>query len=76
MERVSRFVVDKPGLSKHDVVVSVSGNTAHKRLALSLLISEGYVSATPKRGRGGGMGHNSIRPYIAVNEKYGRGNDK
>lgn len=43
MERISKYVEAHPGLSGRAIVDAVRGKVAHKRLALELLIAEGYV---------------------------------
>jgi hypothetical protein len=60
MERVSRYVEDHPGLSGRAIVAAVSGKTEHKRLALELLISEGWIWAARA---GNKVEHKSVNPF-------------
>jgi AAA domain len=60
MERASRAIERQPGLSKHAVETLVPGKTDYVRLALELLVTEGYVRADSD---GQAMRHHSIHPY-------------
>lgn len=60
MERVSRYIEATPGLSGRAVLAAVTGKTLHLRLALELLIKEGYVSPSK---RGNAILHSSVKPF-------------
>lgn len=61
MERVSRYLEVRPEAPKGDIESGVKGGTDYIRLALDLLIGDGYVSLT--RGPHGALLHASLRPY-------------
>lgn len=61
MERISRALeLASQPLSGREVEALVSGNAAHKRTALALLVAEGHVA---KAKDGNGFAHRSVRPY-------------
>ena len=61
MERASRLIEEKPGLSKRSIRTAVKGmKNDYKDLAVDLLIDEGYVE---DRGPGQAHEYHSIRPY-------------
>lgn len=61
MENMSRELEKAPSDSQKKTEALVSGNTEHKRKALHLLVSEGFVSVTP--GARGAKVFASMRPY-------------
>lgn len=65
MQRVSEYVEKTPGLSGRAIIAAVSGKTDHKRLALELLIREGYVAAEKA---GNAHRHRSARPFRDASE--------
>jgi hypothetical protein len=62
MERVSRAIEDKPGLTRRALRAAVKGKHEAKQLALELLIAEGYVE---QREDGAHPTHHSVMPYRA-----------
>jgi excisionase family DNA binding protein len=61
MERASRLIEEKPGLSKRAIRTSVKGaKNDFKDLAVDLLVDEGYVE---DRGPGQAHKYHPIRPY-------------
>ena len=65
MERVSRAVEEAPGLSRNAIESSVRGKTDYKRLALELLIAEGFVRVERD---GPATRHHSVAPYREAEE--------
>lgn len=63
MEKVSRAVEARPKMSRRDVVAAVGGKDKYISEALGILVSEGYVAADPRAGRGGGFVYTSLTPY-------------
>lgn len=64
MAAISRFLEDKPeGMSGRSIETAVSGNAARIRLALELLINEGFVLKT-EGGRGRATLHSLSRPFL------------
>jgi hypothetical protein len=60
MERISRAVEKAPGLSRNAIESSVRGKTDYKRLALELLIAEGFVRVERD---GQAVRHSSVSAY-------------
>ncbi len=60
MERVSRAVEERPGMTKNEIRASVQGKNTAKDLALLLLVEEGYLAV---RVEGQAHRHDSVRPY-------------
>jgi hypothetical protein len=60
MQRVSEVIERDAGLSQTAIRAAVGSRAEHVRLALQLLISEGYVAAEKD---GQTHTHNSLRPY-------------
>jgi len=60
MERISRYVEINPGLSARAVVAGVTGNAQAKRLALELLVSEGYIA---QERSGQTLLNHSVKPF-------------
>ena len=60
IERTSRAVEDSPGLSKNAIEATVRGKTDYKRLALELLIADGFMRVE-RDGQAGR--HYSVRPF-------------
>lgn len=60
MEKVSRAVEQKEGLSKREIRGAVTGNNAEIEKALAQLVSEGYIDAD-RESRA--HSYRSIRPY-------------
>ena len=60
MERVSRYVEDTPGMSQRTILTAVHGKQDYKRLALELLVTEGYVHCESAPG---GKAYRSLVPY-------------
>jgi hypothetical protein len=60
MEKVSRTVEQKPGLSKSAIRAAVGGKAENVDLALELLIAEGYIEA---QRHGQAHRHESAKPY-------------
>jgi hypothetical protein len=60
MQRVSEVVEQEPGLSATAIRTAVGGRKDYVRLALQLLISEGYVTAEQE---GKAHRHHTTRPY-------------
>lgn len=60
MERISKACEQTPGLSKNALVVAAKGKTDHKKLALELLVAEGYI--IEKRDRNS-VRHESVKPF-------------
>jgi hypothetical protein len=61
MERISRYVEANPDLTTTTLMSMVNGKTDHKRTALELLITRGYIAAT--HGPRGKVTHHHTRPY-------------
>jgi hypothetical protein len=61
MEKVSRYLEGVTEAPKGDVEAGVGGKTDYVRLALDLLVEEGYVSRT--KGPRGALLHASLKPY-------------
>ena len=61
MERVSRYVEITPGVSKNSIETAVKGKREYVRLALELLINEGYIH--PQHGPNKAVEHRSITPF-------------
>lgn len=62
MQRVSEYVEQHPGLSGRSIVAAVKGRNEHKRLALELLIQEGYIV---RERSGSAQLHKSDHPFRA-----------
>lgn len=60
MERISRFCEDNQGLTKNALIIGVKGKTDHKKLALELLVRDGYILA---ERNGNSFSHKSDRPF-------------
>jgi AAA domain len=60
MQRVSEYVETNPGMSGRAITSAVSGKTDHKKLALELLISEGYIEIEKA---GSAIKHRSAQPF-------------
>jgi hypothetical protein len=68
MEKVSKFVEGYPdGVTKRTLEAGVKGNTDAKRLALELLITEGYVHR--ETGANRSQLHTSLKPYREDDEQ-------
>lgn len=63
MERVSTWLQLYGPESKRTVVKEVRGNETYVAKALDVLVAEGWVTAEPRQGRGGGFQYRSERPY-------------
>jgi hypothetical protein len=63
MERISQYAEDHPGLSGTALRKAVSGNSDAKKLALELLINEGWMTFTQK---GQSKLHYSAKPFRAA----------
>lgn len=61
MERISRFVEISPGLSKAAIEGVVRGKATAKRLAIEMLIQQGYIRV--QRGAHNTLHHTSIKPF-------------
>ena len=61
MERVSRYIEQQIDAAKGDIEAGVAGGTDYIRLALDILIDEGFVSRT--RAARGALLHASLKPY-------------
>lgn len=61
MEKISRFVQANPGLSKNAIETTISGNNKHKRVALELLVTRGYIGTKP--GPKGAIQHFHHKAY-------------
>jgi DnaB-like helicase N terminal domain/AAA domain len=68
MERISLFCESKPGLTKNALVIGVKGKTDHKKLALELLVQEGYIGAEKD---GNSYHHRSLQPFREANDGQG-----
>jgi hypothetical protein len=60
MERASRQIEEQPGLSKNAIEVAVGGKAEYLRLALELLVNEGYVRVARE---GQAVRHYSVRHF-------------
>jgi hypothetical protein len=60
MHRISEVIERQPGLSGRAVIAATQGKTDHKKLALELLIAEGYVAADRA---GNARRHTSLGPF-------------
>ncbi len=61
MEKVSKYVEYNPGLTRNGITGAKLGKTDYVRLALDLLIAEGYVHA--ESGPNRSQTHRSLKPY-------------
>jgi hypothetical protein len=62
MEKVSRFLAEAPEpISRREIERQVPGRAEFVRLAITRLVDEGYVTATP--GPRGSLLHRSVRPF-------------
>ncbi len=61
MEKVSRYVEVHPGMSGRAIVTAVKGRDEHVRLALELLVAEGFISTG--KGDRNAIIHSHGRPY-------------
>lgn len=61
MERISRFVEITPGVTKNAIETAVKGKRDYLRLALELLIQEGFIHA--QAGSNKSFEHRSIVPF-------------
>lgn len=66
MERVSRFLEETPTASKNMILTAVKGKHDSTRLALDVLLAEGYVRK--ESGGRGGEQWSSVEPFRAPDE--------
>ncbi len=66
MEKVSRYLEGVAEAAKTAVEAAVGGKTDYVRLALDLLVDEGYVSRAS--GAHGALLHASLKPYRAADD--------
>jgi hypothetical protein len=66
MERVSTFVESHPGESQNVIEAAVTGKAKAKRLALDVLVEEGYIV---RDDVGRGTTHRSVVPYREADDE-------
>lgn len=66
MERASKVIEERPGLSRNDVLTSIGGRREYANLALTVLVDEGFVRC--KRD-GKAQLHYSTRAYREVDDE-------
>ena len=68
---VSEYLIQNGPTAPSAVEKAVTGKADGLRLAIAVLVSEGYVELVPNKGQGAGMHARSVRPFTVVGDVFG-----